>query len=146
MEPLTPQDPLWKLLGRARPVEPRGDFTQNVIRAARQTPQERGAWSVIKAWFSCGTASPLPRLAFAGAAVMALVFTAVSLLQPGSGGNTAKALAHSPAAFEVVDADDLALEEPTVEQEWQSADQMAELLAVEDTSMLTDREIAMLLY
>lgn len=49
MDPLTPDDPLWKLLGQSRPVELRPDFVRNVLRAARQTPQDKGWLASLKA-------------------------------------------------------------------------------------------------
>ena len=56
MEPLTPNDPLWKLMSKARPVVPRPDFTQNVLRAARQQGQDTGWWPQISDWLLPGAA------------------------------------------------------------------------------------------
>ena len=50
MDPIPPNDPLWKLLGQSRRVEVRPNFTQNVLRAARQTPQERGWFARLRTW------------------------------------------------------------------------------------------------
>ena len=49
MEPLSPQDPIKHLLAQAREVEVRPNFTQNVLRAARQTPQDRGWLAGLRA-------------------------------------------------------------------------------------------------
>jgi hypothetical protein len=48
MEPFSPQDPLTKLLAQARKIEARSNFTQNVVRAARQTPQDRGWLAAVR--------------------------------------------------------------------------------------------------
>jgi len=47
--PASPDDPLWKLLGEARKVEVRGNFTANVLRAARNTPQDKGCLASLLA-------------------------------------------------------------------------------------------------
>ncbi len=52
MEPLSPNDPLWKLLGKARPVEPRSNFLPNVLREVRNTPQQTSWWSRVSEDFS----------------------------------------------------------------------------------------------
>ena len=51
MEPFTPDDPLWKLMGNARPVVPRPNFTQNVLRAARLEPQVTGWRRRLWCWW-----------------------------------------------------------------------------------------------
>ena len=70
MEPLSPNDPLHTLLGRARPVDPRPDFTQNVMRAIRQAPQSVGLWERVQEWLGEWT---MPRMALAGAAAALIV-------------------------------------------------------------------------
>ncbi len=135
MEPLTPNDPLWNLLGKTKPVEPRPNFVQNVVRAARQTPQESGWLAALKAWWSDREFGNAP-VAWAAAAVIAL--TGISLtLSP-----QAEAPPMAPETV-LIEADFLV---PEFETQWKSLETMGDLLAVQDTSQLTDREIHMLLY
>lgn len=143
MEPLTPQDPLWKLLGNAREPEVRGDFTQNVTRLARQTPQESGWWARVRAWFSPDEALSLPRVAFAAVPVLAAAALALASLPRGTGQAPVAAVVPAAALAPDLFPDDAAFE---VTEQWQSMEEMTDLLAVEDTATLSDREIAMLLY
>lgn len=158
MEPFDPNDPLSKLLARARPVEPRGNFTQNVLREARQTPQDRGWWVVARAWM-LGSASSVPALRIAAAcAAVAVAALAWWGQQPGLNDQPAIAVTVSPAepapagvAGIPSTAQEFALPEeiplvPTVETQWQNLDHLDALLAVEDTSMLSDSEVAFFLY
>lgn len=139
MDPLTPNDPLWKLLGQSRRVEARPNFTQNVLRAARQTPQESGWFARLRAW---AAASERPGLAWAVAAALALA-AGWMLLQPAaSGPELTQQPAEVPALlletdFPLVDGYDT---------QWQNLEQMGDLLAVQDSALLTDREIHLLLY
>lgn len=141
MEPLEPNDPLWKVLGKARPVEPRPNFTQNVLRAARQTPQIRGWWAVVSGWFSDHSTS-LPRMALTAAAVV--VVAAFVTFQFRSE-QSLSSVASVPTSV----APDATVAEPpilAVETQLESIEQVGALLALEDTSTLTDREINFLLY
>ena len=139
MDPLTPNDPLWKLLGQSRRVEVRPNFTQNVLRAARQTPQERGWFARLRTW---ATVSERPGLAWAVAAAVALA-AGLALMQPtGSAPEVAQQPVEVPALlletdFPLVDGYDT---------QWQNLEQMGDLLAVQDSDLLTDREIHLLLY
>jgi hypothetical protein len=145
MEPLTPNDPLWDLLGKAKPAEPRANFVQNVVREARQTPQEHGLWAKIKGWW-LDSVSPSPTLTWAaGAAICIMVTSLVFISQDNS----------SPAVFTRSSAamsEEVMLTEidfpfvPEFESEWQSLEQNGALLAVQDTSQLTANEIHLLLY
>src|SRR6187397_1085298 len=79
MDPLSTNDPLHTLLGKARPVEPRPNFTQNVLRAIRQVPQSLTLRERIEAWLA---GLSMPRVAFAGAvAALVVAFFAVMALQ-----------------------------------------------------------------
>lgn len=156
MDPLSNNDPLHTLLGKARPVEPRTDFTQNVMRAIRQVPQSQGLWVRVQEWF--GSLS-MPRLALAGAAALAVVLTVIALQQPVEQVPVvveetvpvpaAAAQPHLPA---VVDEMLLsATETPVVTSaavppDFGDMDPMGILLVQEDTSALTNSEIALLLY
>ena len=142
MEPLTPNDPLWKVLGQAKPVEPRPNFTQNVVRLARQTPQERGWLARLNAWWQEQSSA---RAGLTWAAAAAVVLTAASLLhQPA---DTAPQMAQAPATpTEAATAETDFPLVPEFETEWKNLEQVGDLLAVHDTSLLTDSEINLLLY
>ena len=151
MEPLNPNDPLWKVLGQARPVKPRPNFTQNMVRLARQTPQERGWPARVKAWWQeRETASA----GLAWAAVAALALGAASLVyQPEEASTPQQVALTSPAPVEPVKTPvEVATTEvdfpliPEFETEWKNLEQVGDLLAVHDTALLTDSEINILLY
>ncbi len=143
MEPLTPNDPLWNVLGQAKPVKPRPNFVQNVIREARQTPQEHGWLAGLKGWWlerESGGSS----LAWA-AAVVLLAAGVTALWQSESGGPSV-----SPQASVSVTPDHVLSEEELFlsgfERELKKLHAESELVAVQDTSELTATEIRMLLY
>ena len=145
MEPLDPNDSLWKLLGKARPVEPRPNFTQNVLRAVRQTPQTQGWWVKLSEWLQ-DSPSALPRMAFAAAAALtiaALVATQFRTADTSSdlARKVSEPVVEAPAVTTVAEPPLLA-----VETQLESVDQVSILLALEDTSTLTDSEINFLLY
>lgn len=138
MEPFSPQDPLRQLLGQARDVEVRPNFTQNVVRLARQTPQDCGWLASLRAWWQENTA--LGGLSVAGGAVAALVLAFV-FMQPDQPVLIVKApVEPAPAVF-----DESPLPAET-EAAWESSLHTEALLAVEDSSQLTDSEISFLLY
>ncbi len=141
MEPLTPNDPLWNVLGKAKPVKPRANFVQNVVRAARQTPQELSWLAQFQGWWQ-GRESP--SAGFTWTAVATMVMLAVSL--------TLMTRDEAPQTAAVLVIDETLLTEaefPLVsefEAEWKKLETMGDLLAVQDTSQLTDHEIHLLLY
>lgn len=141
MEPLTPNDPLWNLLGKNKPVEPRPNFVPNVVRAARQTSQEHGWLATLKAWWQERDAAPAS-LAWAAAAVIALAGISLTLAPRDTAPQVATQPAVSTEAV-LTEADFLV---PEFETEWKSLETMGDLLAVQDTTQLTDNEIHMLLY
>lgn len=161
MEPLTPNDPLWKVLGQTKRVEVRPNFTQNVVRMARQTPQDRGWLARLKSWWQekqeVGTAATWTWAA--AAAVIALTASAV-LFTPAASEDSSVSLAAvtipapvpTATAEKTEPASTVAGAEvdfplmPGFETEWQNLEQMGDLLAVHDTSLLTDSEINLLLY
>lgn len=154
MNPLEPNDPLWKLLGQSRDVETRSNFAQNVARLARNTPQQRSWWSRVRAWW-VESESPLPmRGLMAAAAVVTLAgWAAVSFLNEGASvSNAHSVVAPSPALTTPAPASPpvaQGVEVPLVaevETQLESLDYLDALLALEDTSSLTDKEIAYLLY
>lgn len=141
MDPLEPNDPLWKVLGKAKPVEPRPNFTQNVLRAARQIPQTRGWWAVVSGWFSDHSTS-LPRMALVAAAALVLgAFVTFQFRSEQSPPSVVFTSASVAPAETVAEPPILA-----VETQLESIEQVGALLALEDTSTLTDREINFLLY
>ena len=176
MEPFSKDDPLYDLLGKARPVEPRPNFTQNVMRDIRNTPQEKlGWWASLLAKFKFeGRSAP----AFATAAVAAALLLGFALFEFGPGSSTADPASnpgttivsndHPASAEQVTTTMTMAEAEPqsesgasiaafeeageetpaeaAVASELDSMDQLSDLLASQDTSSLTDGEIAMLLY
>jgi hypothetical protein len=142
MEPLTPNDPLWNLLGKARRAEPRPDFVQNVVRVARQTPQDHGWLAGIRTWWQQRDAAATG-LAWAAAAVIALL--GISLVSSPPAVTTASTqAADRPVQEAALSSDDFLV--PEFETEWKNLETMGDLLVVHDTSQFTDREIQLLLY
>ncbi len=158
MEPFSKDDPLYDLLGKARHVEPRSNFTQNVMRAIRQEPQaEAGFWSSLTRWLEPFTLRPA---AYTGAAALVALslFLAFNLTQnPVTEDVTPRSVVH----VSVPDADSTPVDGVTpsvpeagtelqadtaVASELDNVDQLSVLLAQGDTSALTDSEIALLLY
>jgi hypothetical protein len=139
MEPLEPNDPLWNLLGRSRPVEPRGNFCQNVVREARQTPQDIGWWARIKTW-ALDNPTLLPRMALSSACALALAL-GLSTLFPRGDSNTSLTTFEAPPSAHVEDLPLVGLE-----TQLESMDEVSALLALEDTSSFSDSEINFLLY
>jgi hypothetical protein len=144
MDPLTPNDPLWKVLGAAKKAEPRPNFVANVVRQARQTPQERGLLARVRAWF-LESHSPAGQFAWAGVAAAAVTLGALALLhEPAAPVSGSQAVAVSgPAADAGLAEADLP---PASVAQWADMEQFGSLLAVYDASQLTDREINDLLY
>lgn len=141
MEPFSPQDPVAKLLAQARKIEARGNFTQNVVRAARQTPQDRGWLAALRAWWEDASYTPSAgKWALAGGAVAAIVLTfAVLHTQPVATPQLVEQRAPAPELLEIPLL-------PAAETPWENAYQTEALLAVEDTTQFTDSEIGFLLY
>ncbi len=144
MDPLTPNDPLWKLMSRARQVEVRPNFTQNVMRAARQTPQGVGWWLRVREW-SVEWRRPL--LVGAVAAVAALVAVLhPSQLWPGVRAPASSVAMKGAPGSPISDAEMADIAEDDFSLPLDSLDHMDALVAMEDTSSLTDAEIQFLLY
>jgi len=137
MEPFSPQDPVAKLLAQARKIEARANFTQNVVRAARQTPQDHGWLARVREWWS-ELVSPAGKWAFA-TGVTAAIALAVVVLQTNP--TASPQIVEQPA----VPAMELPLL-PAAETPWETAYQTEALLAIEDTTQFTDSEISFLLY
>lgn len=138
MEPFSPKDPLSKLLGQARPVEPRPNFTQNVLRAIRQLPQRMSVRERLAEW-----CTSLSRPALAGAcAVVAAGLLAFQTLQNGTDLDVSTSL----------DAPSLAVTEDAISAETAVAttlnnmNQLSTLLAQSDARAMSDTEVAFLVY
>lgn len=138
MEPFSPEDPLTKLLAQARRIEARSNFTQNVVRTARQTPQDRGWLIAVRSWW-VEAVNPSGKWAFAVGVIAAIVLTvAVLQTQPQPTPQiTEKVVIPVVEELPVL---------PAAETPWETAYQTEALLAVDDTSQFTDSEISFLLY
>ncbi|MFN0078307.1 MAG: hypothetical protein ACKVY0_17775 [Prosthecobacter sp.] len=136
MEPFSLQDPITKLLAQARKIEARSNFTQNVVRAARQTPQDRGWLAALRHWWEdVSLATPAAKWAFATVTVAAIALALViSQIQPAS---EPQLVQQSVPELPLL---------PAAETPWEATYDTQALLAVDDTSQLTDSEIGFLLY
>lgn len=136
MEPFSPQDPISKLLAQARRIEARSNFTQNVVRAARQTPQDRGWLAAVRTWWEdVSFAAPAAKWAFASVSVAAIALAMVIFqIQPAV---TPQIVQQNVPELPLL---------PTAETPWEATYDTQALLAVDDTSQLTDSEIGFLLY
>jgi hypothetical protein len=154
MEPFSKDDPLHKLLGKGRAVEPRPNFTQNVLRAVRQEPQKLGFWERCRAWLDEeGGFKKLNHGILAAAAVLTL--SLVVWKQAGtSTGNPTDMMATSPSggsspaqATEAASATAAEMPvETVVASALESLDHLSVMLAQQNTSAMTDSEIASFLY
>lgn len=145
MEPLTPNDPLWDLLGKAKPVVPRANFVQNVVREARHTPQEHGLWAKIKDWWQ-DSISPSPTLPWAATAAICIMVTSLVFISQDNSSPTVFAQPSAAMSEEVLLTE---IDFPIVPEfvsELNNLEQTGALLAVQDTSQLTANEIHLLLY
>lgn len=141
MEPFTPDDPLWKLMGKSRPVAPRPHFTQNVLRAVRQEPQALSWWARVGEWLAFRRSVLIGGIA--AAAVVAAM--GVMLLQQNEG-RQAPGTMVADAAGQVSDAEMASIAAEDVSVPLASLDHMDALVAMEDTSKLTDSDLQFLLY
>lgn len=143
MEPLTPNDPLWNVLGQAKPVKLRANFVANVVREARQTPQDRGWLSRLKTLL-------YEREAGQGAMAwaMAAVVVIAGVWAFSSPEQSVSVITHqAPTAVteeHVLSEEELFLS--SFELELKKLELESDLVAAEDTSELTASEIRMLLY
>jgi hypothetical protein len=146
MEPFSKDDPLHKLLGKGRAVEPRPNFTLNVLRAVRQEPQKLGFWERCRAWLDEeGGFKKLNHGILAAAAVLTLSLVIWKQADTSTGDPT-DVVATSPAqAVEAVPATEMPVE-AVVTSELESLDHLSVMLAQQNTSAMTDSEIASFLY
>jgi len=136
MEPFSPQDPISKLLAQARRIEARSNFTQNVVRVARQTPQDRGWLTALRTWWEdVSLAAPAAKWAFATVSIVAFALALVVFqTQPAA---EPQLVQQSVPELPLL---------PAAETPWEATYDTQALLAVDDTSQLTDSEISFLLY
>lgn len=127
-----------QLLAQARRIEARSNFTQNVVRAARQTPQDRGWLASLKAWWEDVSYAPAGGKWALAAGVTAAVALSFAVLQTQQ--DAAPQFAEQPVILPEVPL------LPAAETPWETAYQTEALLAVEDTTQFTDSEIGFLLY
>ena len=147
MDPLTPNDPLWKLLGEARKVEVRGNFTANVLRAARNTPQDKGWLASLRAVVR--GESSVPWLRPAAVALCLVMFVAggvIWLPQQAAPSEATIATKATSTTTSALSDEDMALIANDVDLALEGINHLDTLVAMEDTSALTDTEIAFLLY
>jgi hypothetical protein len=144
-------------------VEPRPNFTQNVMRAIRQMPQSSGFWERARAWWGGLT---MPRMAVAGVAaaliVGGLVVVATQQHDPQSPVVAQQVQApvvqaqvqqqpvqspiyHVSAAMILAATAEVAPPAAST-AERDDLDPMGLLLVQEDSSALTDSELALLVY
>ena len=142
MNPLEPNDPLWNLLGKAREIKVRGNFTQDVVRAARNEPQERGFIARCRAWLSESVLST-PWLRPITAAAL-LAGAAAAFWPTGPAENTLALTA--PAAPVATDLQMGKLAEALPTLPLDTIAEMDALLAMDDSSAMSDNELAFLLY
>jgi hypothetical protein len=147
MNPLEPNDPLWQLLGKTREVKVRGNFVQNVVREARNTPQDRGFFVAFKAWLK-GESSGLVAWLRPGLALGALALLGWMSVSQDATGPTEVAV-QVETSVPVMSAEEKAMIEladamPTMPLE--TVNEMDVLLAMDDAAVLTDTELAFLLY
>lgn len=138
MEPFCPQDPVGKLLGCGRVVEPRPGFTQNVLRAVRQLPQRMSLRERIAEW--CASVS---RPALAGAC--AVVAAGLLALQTVQHENKTDAFPSRPGGS-VATIEEASDGETDVATTLDNMDQLSTLLAQTDARTMTDTEVAFLVY
>jgi hypothetical protein len=141
MDPLSPQDPVGKLLGHARPVEPRPNFTQNVLRAVRLLPQRLSLRERLAEW--CAS---LSRPALAGACGVAIAgLLAFQSLRQSDTSKVILSLSQDNTSIAVAQATG-AVGDSDVVTTLDTMDQLSSLLAQTDARAMTDTEVAFLLY
>ena len=141
MEPLSPQDPLSKLLGKAKAVEPRPNFTQNVMRSVRQLPQGQTVWERMSEWFDARF-TMRPALAATSAVLLAAALTGYWLHE-----NDGIALSNTVVSVEnSVTPSSIGTPENDVATALDQMEQFSILLAQQDTRSMSDSDLALLLY
>ncbi|HEY2572870.1 MAG TPA: hypothetical protein VGH65_02335 [Verrucomicrobiaceae bacterium] len=141
MEPFSPQDPVGHLLGQARPVEPRPNFTQNVLRAIRLLPQRMSLRERLAEW-----CSSLSRPALAGACGVAIAgLLAFQSLRQSDSSKVIVSLSQENNPVTIAQ-ENVAVGDSDVVTTLDNMDQLSSLLAQTDARAMTDTEVAFLVY
>ena len=127
-------------MGNARPVVPRPNFTQNVLRAVRQETQMTG-WQVRVGQWLAAWRRPL-----AGAVATTLLLVTTLVLHQSRVTPAPEVAVNRSSTSAVIDAEMAAIADEDVSAPLASLDHMDALVAMEDTSSLTDTELQFLLY
>jgi len=156
-------DPVWKLLEQSRKREASSAFVRNVVREIRHLDGRASARGSVGApgWWSSFAGTPA-RLGWASAALAALVAGAFALhavLRLPSDGPPAEVTlpqefpadnAYASLALDLIPTSATSdTSAPSIEAfvaELNDLDYLGELLAVQDTLLLADEEIARMLY
>ena len=148
MEPLSPQDPLHHLLGKAKTVEPRTNFTQNVMRAVRQVPQHQSVWSRVSDWFF----EAPHKLSYAAGSLATVGIVALCMFLFSTIGTIPnQTVGVKPTATQSTQALALAYQQDmgTAQDfaaDLDSTNPLTELLAQQESITLSDSDIGLLLY
>ena len=125
-------------MGKARPVVPRPNFTQNVMRAIRQEAQTSSPWQRLADWL---VAWQRP---VAGLTAAVIMLTGVAVLLNHGDQHSQVVVASVPAI--ISDTEMATLADVDVSVPLDGLDHMDALVAMQDTTALTDTEIQFLLY
>lgn len=148
MEPFTEKDPVYQLLGKAKKVEPRAQFTQDVMRAIRQEEHKTSYFRRFTASLaSLWSRSPILTGSLA-TSTLALLIGALALTSPkDSPSSSIPHVAHTTApALQAPSQEAFPLSSENAESEWEKIEELDHLLAIQSTTSLTDSQIALLLY
>ena len=146
MEPFSPPDPLHALLGKSKPVEPRANFSQNVLRAVRQLPQQETLRERLSRWISGLTE---PSTALATAVAVGFVLMVISdgrMPSEARSGFFARHTSQDASLDAAGNPWEMIPTESEVASEVDGMNQLSALLAQQDTRALSDSDIAQLLY
>jgi len=148
MEPLSPQDPLHRLLGKAKTLEPRTNFTQNVMRAVRQVPQQQSVWSRAVDWFF-EAQRKMPyiagSLATVGVVALCLFILSAGETVPNQSITAKSATSQSTQALTLAYQQDMGTAQDFAD-DLDSTNPLTELLAQQESITLSDSDIGLLLY
>ncbi|MCP5541444.1 MAG: hypothetical protein H7A53_11845 [Akkermansiaceae bacterium] len=140
MDSFNPNDPVWKLLGKARRTEAGPFFSRNVLRELRKLQAEgrdrESVWTRVGAWLFRPAPAPA-LLTVASAAAIAWMAT-VAFRDAGSPGATTVSAPDSPQTPIVTEFDPA--------REIGEVEYLGQLMAVADPSSLDDAAFADLLF
>ncbi|MEM9480073.1 MAG: hypothetical protein AAGA58_10510 [Verrucomicrobiota bacterium] len=146
-------DPVWKLLGKSRSVEVDPFFAKKTVREARRLEENRNGLDRFMA--TLGSFVTGPRLAAAACILAISAFAVSQLVQDSTSSAGQVADVDVPAAAPIEEVPDAVIvqlealeEEPieTLDNEYQSIEFIDNLVAVQDATLLSDADIAALLF